>query len=61
MTTKEALQELENRGVELTYWKLRGMVTRKEIPAPRMNSTLKWDWTEQDLQNVIESQNAPSA
>ncbi|GAB4146546.1 MAG: hypothetical protein Tsb009_19260 [Planctomycetaceae bacterium] len=52
VTTREALQELESRGVKLTIWELRGMLMRNEIPKPRRNSSLQWDWTEADLQNV---------
>ena len=52
MTTREALAELKNVGVNLTYWELRGMIVRGEIPTPRLNSTLKFDWTAGDIARV---------
>jgi hypothetical protein len=52
MTTREALNELASRGIHLTYWELRGMLERGEIPRPRMNSALSWDWTEADIRAV---------
>lgn len=52
MTTREALEELAGRGVCLTPWELRGMLARKELPRPRLDSALKFDWTDADLRNV---------
>jgi hypothetical protein len=59
MTTQEALQELTDRGVHLTVWRLRGMISRSEIPKPRMDSSLRWDWTESDIQKVEEAVSQP--
>jgi|GEM_PF-3242335 len=52
MTTREFLEALANRGVPLTYWKLRGLIHRGTIPKPRMNSSLAWTWSESDLDRV---------
>jgi hypothetical protein len=52
MTTQEALKELEQRGIRLTYWKLRGLIVRGSVPRPRLNSALTYDWTERDVRNV---------
>lgn len=49
MTTREALQALAERGVEITYWRLRGAIDRGEIPRPRLSTSLRWDWTEADV------------
>jgi hypothetical protein len=49
MTTREALSALSQQGVSLTYWRLRGLIDRNEIPRPRLNSSLSWDWTRDDL------------
>jgi hypothetical protein len=49
MTTREALAALAEQGTYLTYWKLRGLIDRNEIPRPRLNSSLAWDWTRSDL------------
>jgi len=52
MTTREALSVLSSQGVNITYWRLRGLIERSEIPRPRLNSSLAWDWTLNDLQAV---------
>jgi hypothetical protein len=52
MTTREALTVLSQQGVGLTYWRLRGLIDRNEVPRPRLNSSLAWDWTLDDLQTV---------
>lgn len=49
MTTREALQALKDKGLILTYWRLRGLIDRNEIPRPRLNSALAWDWTPSDV------------
>ena len=65
MTTREALQALKDKGHFLTYWKLRGLINRNEIPRPRLNSALSWDWTTDDVAMVAkvvrEKQEAISA
>jgi len=52
MTTREAISALSSQGVIITYWRLRGMIERNEIPRPRLNSSLAWDWTASDLRTV---------
>jgi len=52
MTTREFLSALSEQGVSLTYWRLRGLVDRNEIPRPRMNSSLVWDWNRDDVSIV---------
>jgi len=49
MTTRELLASLPDHGVSLTYWRLRGLIDRNEIPRPRMNSSLQWDWQRCDV------------
>jgi hypothetical protein len=49
MTTREALAALSEQGISLTYWQLRGLIDRNEVPRPRLNSSLAWDWTKADL------------
>jgi hypothetical protein len=49
MTTREALAELQKSGHTLTVWHVRGLIDRGEIPRPRLNSSLQWDWTASDL------------
>lgn len=52
MTTREALASLAQQGIELTYWRLRGLIDRNEIPRPRLNSSLAWDWTPAEIEVV---------
>ena len=52
MTTREFLKALAEQGDPLTYWRLRGLIDRNQIPRPRLNSSLAWDWTLNDLQVV---------
>lgn len=49
MTTREFLEALSEQGVTLTYWRLRGLIDRNEIPRPRLNSSLAWDWKRDDV------------
>jgi hypothetical protein len=49
MTTREFLSALSEQGVTLSYWRLRGLICRNEIPRPRLNSSLAWDWTPADV------------
>ena len=60
MTTAEAIQAAEERlrakspeapdsEPLVTTWQVRGMISRGEIPKPRINSALQFDWNEADL------------
>jgi len=49
MTTREALAALAALGVEISYWRLRGLIDRGEVRRPRLNSSLAWDWSEADI------------
>jgi hypothetical protein len=51
MTTKEALADLSKDGIELTIWELRGSFDRG-LQRPRLNSSLQFDWTPEDLKRV---------
>lgn len=53
MTTQEALQKIRKRGFSLTYRQLRYLITRGNVPAPHMTPSLVWDWSEDDVENVV--------
>ncbi len=52
MTTQDIINELSKSGHKVTYWSLRGIVKRGEIPHPKMNSSLCWVWTVRDLERL---------
>ena len=56
MTTREALTELATKhSITLTVWKLRAIFDRGEVPKPRLDSSLSWDWTPDDIERVREA------
>lgn len=54
MTTQEALENLRSEGIKITVWELRGKIARREIARPRLNSSLQFDWTLDDLRRAKE-------
>lgn len=54
MTTTEAIQQIIDRGHSTTEDTIRGMIRRNKLPKPRLDSSLRYDWTEADIDRVCE-------
>lgn len=54
MTTTDALAELKQRGHTLTEDTLRGLIRRGIVKKPRRDSSMRFDWTDADIDTVCE-------
>lgn len=57
MTTTEAIDQIKHRGHELTEDTLRGLIRRGIVAKPRLDSSLRYDWTPADIDEVCERLN----
>lgn len=54
MLTQEAIEQIRERGFEISEDWLRNSIRRGKLKKPRIDASLRFDWTEADIKHVCE-------